>query len=341
MSKSAKALVSVIITTFHNEIYLPRAIESVLHQSYPEIELIVVDDNDPGSAARRETERVMQRYPQAVYLRHSENRNGAAARNTGIRAAKGQYIAFLDNDDLYFSDHIASCADALETHPEYGCVLCNVVKICEGLCWDLIRVPEGDMGKNLLFSETALGTGSNLFVRADIVRVIGGFDESFTRHQDVEFGLRLFDQCQGYCIEEVQIVKEMDGFSNRPDFVRFLKTKQHLWDKFRTKLNTLTEQERCRYFAGQYSALLYAACKGGNRQQMEWTVSQIKKFRPMNRKEQLLVLLSNMHLFSAYEGLKKAIKRKRSDQIREEIILGLTEQDRQIFMQALSGIKEG
>ena len=68
MCDSEKALVSVIITTFHNESYLPRAIESVLNQSYSEIELIVVDDNNPESRARYETERVMRRYPQVKYL---------------------------------------------------------------------------------------------------------------------------------------------------------------------------------------------------------------------------------------------------------------------------------
>ena len=341
MYDSEKALVSVIITTFHNESYLPRAIESVLNQSYPEIELIVVDDNDPESKARYETERVMRRYPQVKYLRHSENRNGAAARNTGIQAARGKYIAFLDNDDVYFSNHIDSCVRALEDHPDYGCVLCNVVKICQGLCWDLIRVSEGEIEKNLLFSETALGTGSNLFVRADIIRAIDGFDESFLRHQDVEFCLRLFDICKAYCIDQVQIVKEMDGFSNAPDFERFLKTKQHLWKKFDFKLNLLTEQERCRYFARQYSALLYAACKGGNRQRIQWTVSQIKKYRSMNKKEKLLVMLSRMHLFFVYEGLKTGIKRKKSDEIYKIIISDLTDNDLQIFIQTLSGVKGG
>ena len=84
---------SVIITTYHNEKLLNRAVESVLHQTYERIELIVVDDNPPESNARKATEAVMEKYPQAVYLKHSENRNGAAARNTGIRAAKGEYIA--------------------------------------------------------------------------------------------------------------------------------------------------------------------------------------------------------------------------------------------------------
>ena len=226
MEKKKKPLVSVIITTFNNVEYLPRAIESVLHQTYPEIELIVVDDNPPESEARQETEKVMERYPQALYLKHPENRNGAAARNTGIRSAGGEYIAFLDNDDIYFGDHIRKCVDALEKNPEYGSVLCGVLKVRSGICWEVVLPPSGDMVKALFMSETALGTGSNLFARTHLIRKINGFDESFLRHQDIEFGVRLFSQSKVFRIREIQIVKAMDGFSNAPDFERFLKTKR-------------------------------------------------------------------------------------------------------------------
>lgn len=337
MNGSETALVSVIITTYHNERYLPRAVESVLHQSYPNIELIVVDDNPPESDARRATELVMQEYPDVIYLRHPENRNGAAARNTGIRAAKGTYIAFLDNDDFYFSDHIASCVAALEAHPDCDCVLCGVVKICGGLCWDLILPPTGDLETALLFSETALGTGSNLFVTADAVRAVNGFDESFRRHQDVEFGLRLFSRFRACGLEAVQIVKEMDGFSNAPDFDRFLATKRHLWETFQEKLNALSEQEQNRYYAGQYSTLLYAACKGGNRQQVTWTVQQLTRYRAMNARERLLVSLSRFHLFGAYEALKKQIKRRNADRLYRNATQNLSEYDLQVFRRALSG----
>ena len=265
MKSGVSPLVSVIITTYHNEKLLNRAVESVLHQTYERIELIVVDDNPPESNARKATEAVMEKYPQAVYLKHSENRNGAAARNTGIRAAKGEYIAFLDNDDVYFSGHVADCVNILEEHPEYGAVLCGVVKVGGGICWDLIPAVTGDAVKELFLRETALGTGSNIFVRTFLVKDIKGFDESFQRHQDVEFCIRLFSKCRTFGLPEVQIVKGMDGFSNIPDFERFLQTKKHFIAKFRGEIEALNEQEQKRYFSGQYSSLLYTACREGNR----------------------------------------------------------------------------
>ena len=336
-----KPLVSVIITTYHNEVYLPRAIESVRHQTYAPIELIVVDDNPPGTPERAKTEAVMAAYPDVIYLKHPENRNGAAARNTGIRAATGEYIAFLDNDDFYFSDHIESCIQALQDHPDCTAVVCGVVKICGGLCWDLIPAAEGDLARELLFRETALGTGSNLFVKTDAVRAINGFDERFRRHQDVEFGLRYFANNKACALPQVRIIKEMDGFSNAPNFQRFRDTKKLLWDTFAETIHSLTPEEQKRYYAGQYSALLYTACKTGDASHINWTLEQLTRYRQPKRKEKLLVALSRVKLFNAYEGLKKAVKQKRSPGIRKRITAGLSDYDREVLERALSTQKGG
>ena len=337
MEKKRKPLVSVIITTFHNVEYLSRAIESVLHQTYPEIELIVVDDNPPDSEARRGTEKVMERYPQVLYLKHPENRNGAAARNTGIRSAGGEYIAFLDNDDIYFGDHIRKCVDVLEENPEYGSVLCGVLKVRSGVCWEIVLPPSGDMVKALFMSETALGTGSNLFARTHLIRKINGFDESFLRHQDIEFGVRLFSQSKVFRIREIQIVKAMDGFSNAPDFERFLKTKRHFMDKFGGELKKMTEEEQKRCYAGQCSALLYTACKSGKEKHIAWVISELKQYRNLNKKEKLLVCLSRFHLFDSYEKIKWFIKKRNSGKMYRKVSYDLADYDKKLFAEMLKG----
>ena len=337
MEKKRKPLVSVIITTFNNVEYLSRSIESVLHQTYPELELIVVDDNPPGSEARQETEKVMQRYPQALYLKHPENRNGAAARNTGIRNACGEYIAFLDNDDIYFGDHIQKCVDALEKNPEYGSVLCGVLKVRSGICWEIVLPPSEDIVKALFMSETALGTGSNLFARAHLVRRINGFDESFLRHQDIEFGVRLFSQAKVFRIKKIQIVKAMDGFSNTPNFERFLMTKRHFIEKFDDELKKMTKDEQKRYYAGQCSALLYTACKSGKEEPIAWVISKLKQYRKLNKKEKLLVFLSRHRLFDSYENIKWFIKKKNSGKIYKKMCSDLTDYDLELFSEMLKG----
>ena len=220
-------------------------------------------------------------------------------------------------------------------------MVCGVVKICGGLCWDLIPAAQGDLSRELLFRETALGTGSNLFVNAQAVRAINGFDERFRRHQDVEFGLRYFANNRACSIPQVRIVKEMDGFSNVPNFQRFRDTKQLLWDTFADTLNALSPDDQKRYYAGQYSSLLYTACKAGDRAQIDWTLKQLTSYRAPSRKEKLLVTLSRVRLFHAYEALKKSVKQKRSPQIRESIARTLSDYDRAVFERALAQGKGG
>ena len=97
-----KIKVSVIITTYKRADMLSRAINSVLNQTYKNIEVIVVDDNGNGSEYRLKTEIIMNKYSQIdnlKYIKHKENKNGSAARNTGIREATGDIICFLDDDD--------------------------------------------------------------------------------------------------------------------------------------------------------------------------------------------------------------------------------------------------
>ena len=89
--------VSVIIPSYKNADVIERAIESVLNRSYENFEIIVVDDNNPASKERMETEHVMSNYSanqRVVYLKHDANKNGAAARNTGIKNSHGEFIAF-------------------------------------------------------------------------------------------------------------------------------------------------------------------------------------------------------------------------------------------------------
>lgn len=101
--------VSIIIPTYKRSEYLERAIESVLNQTYSNIEIIVVDDNDPKSHYREETEKKMEKYTdiqKVVYIKNKENLGGALARNEGIFKATGDYVTFLDDDDIYLPKKI-------------------------------------------------------------------------------------------------------------------------------------------------------------------------------------------------------------------------------------------
>ena len=101
-------MITVITPTYNRAQYLGQAVDSVLAQTYTDWELLVVDDNKPDSEARKATDEVMAHYtdPRIHYIQNEKNIGGAAARNVGIFQAKSEYIAFLDDDDMYLPSRL-------------------------------------------------------------------------------------------------------------------------------------------------------------------------------------------------------------------------------------------
>lgn len=96
-------LVSIIMPTYNRAKFISRAINSVIEQSYNNWELIIIDDNLPESTARIDTEKVVSSYSdfRIKYIKNEKNLGGALTRNVGIFASRGDYITFLDDDDMY------------------------------------------------------------------------------------------------------------------------------------------------------------------------------------------------------------------------------------------------
>ncbi len=114
-------LVSVVIPTYKRSSMLIRTIESVLNQSYDNIEIIVVDDNNDDNY-RKDTENKLIKYisnPKIKYIKHERNLGGCEARNTGLKEAKGEYICFLDDDDIIYKDKIEKQVEFLENNRNF------------------------------------------------------------------------------------------------------------------------------------------------------------------------------------------------------------------------------
>ena len=111
----SKTLFSIVIPAYNNAQYLSDAINSVLNQSYPHFELLVVNDASPDNAAE-----VIKSFsdPRVRYIEHEVNQGLSAARNTGISNAVGDYIALLDGDDYFHPEKLKAHAEFLEKNPE-------------------------------------------------------------------------------------------------------------------------------------------------------------------------------------------------------------------------------
>ena len=112
--------VSVVIPVYNGEQYLADAIQSVRDQTYQNVEVIVVDDGSTDESAD-----VAKKFGEAIRYVHQSNGGVGKARNTGIAAARGAYLAFLDQDDLWLPDKLAVQVAYLDSHPEVGAVYCQ------------------------------------------------------------------------------------------------------------------------------------------------------------------------------------------------------------------------
>ncbi|MGB9587486.1 MAG: glycosyltransferase family 2 protein, partial [Armatimonadota bacterium] len=117
--------VSVVIPTYNRALLVERAIRSVLGQTYTDFEVIVVDDGSTDDTKRILAD-LAHEDPRVRWFHHSENRGAQAARNTGCRAAEGEYIAFLDSDNEWLSNKLHLQMELLKEHGEYiGVVYCG------------------------------------------------------------------------------------------------------------------------------------------------------------------------------------------------------------------------
>jgi glycosyltransferase involved in cell wall biosynthesis len=170
----ASPLFSVIVPTFGRPRFLEDAIRSVLQQSVDDFECVVVDDASPDPV-------VTMSDPRVVVVRRERNGGPAAARNTGLQMARGRYIAFLDDDDVYTPDRLALALDGLSRAPV-------------AICWR--RGSDGSTGGNRRLEGSVHDTildqlTPHLGQVAIDRRVTPLFDERFVASQDVEWWLRV------------------------------------------------------------------------------------------------------------------------------------------------------
>ena len=110
-----KNLVSVIIPLYNKERTVARAVESVLNQSYREIELLIVDDGSTDKSC----EIVAEKFDDSrLKIIHQKNSGPGCARNRGIKEAKGQFVAFLDADDCWYEDNLKNIVHWFDAHPD-------------------------------------------------------------------------------------------------------------------------------------------------------------------------------------------------------------------------------
>lgn len=186
---NCRPLVSVIVPAFNRRHTIGRALRSVAEQTYRPIEIIVVDDCSTDGTAEAVSELDLDL--EVKLIRHPANQGGSAARNTGIAAARGDYVAFLDSDDRWLPRKTELQVEAMErlgAGAAYAAI--NFVDGDGAPLYTVPAVAEGDMLPHLAASNQ-MGSTSAVMVRRDILARTGGFTAGLRSCQDWDLWIRI------------------------------------------------------------------------------------------------------------------------------------------------------
>lgn len=206
------SLVSVIIPVYNGDKYIGSAIDSVLKQDYPNIEIIIIDDGSTDN-----TESIVKAYGNKIKYFYKENGGEASARNHGLKVAKGEFIAFLDCDDLYRKDKISKQVKTLLENPKCGFIYndVDVINDYNDFLYTLKSEDEfvnrEDMLAYVLYRQIIPATAS-IMIRQNCLDSSIYYTEKYSNSVDYFFSIRLLMKTKGkYLKESLYLYRRHEG----------------------------------------------------------------------------------------------------------------------------------
>lgn len=264
-----KGLISVVIPTYRRAKMITRAIDSVLNQTYTNLECIVVNDNEKGDEHSLELYTQLEPYkadPRFQFIEQEKHINGAVARNCGIRAAKGECIAFLDDDDYWEPEKLELQYAMLSGLDEsWGAVSCLSRKFRNGeLEMAVSPYADGNMLMAVLCRRVGLGTGTVL-MRRTALDDVGYFDESLMRHQDLQLFACLAAKYKIGLLKRIMHDIDADDAQNRPSAEKLQTIKENYFRSIEDVMDSLSSPQRKRVFIMHRFECAYAFYRSGRK----------------------------------------------------------------------------
>lgn len=266
------ALVSAVITTHNRSEDVIKAIDSVKKQTYGNIQIIVVDD-----ASTDATYSILHRFSGIEYIRIEPNdsKGGNHARNIGIQASCGQYVAFLDDDDQWYDTKIEKQLNLIKSNEKLGMVYCELrmdtgIKL---LNYNVAFQSEGDVVNSKLFYKPMCST-SAMLIKKSILDDIGGFDEKVRYWQEYELTLRVIQKCLVGLVKEPLVlysnsIKDKKKLTN--NFNNWMESVNYIWEKHKDLFSKLDETGRKKQMEIFYSeAAIRASSVGLDKKMKEY-----------------------------------------------------------------------
>lgn len=270
MGKYETGLVSIVMPTYKRSEKLTRAIDSVLAQTYKSIELLLVNDNEPDDEFTVDLKQRVAKYqgdPRFNLIIQKKHINGAVARNVAIKQAKGEYIAFLDDDDWWEKEKIERQVTMLQKlPPEWGGVSCKYrfFDLDGKVIGATKKYRDGYIYKDVLFLLSDVATGT-LCLRHEALDEVGYFDENLLRHQDLQLLVNFTFKYKLKEVDEYLHCCDVSDTQNRPDGEKLIQHKKRFFKSINPILNQMSKSDvKCAYALHKYE-VGYVFLKSGER----------------------------------------------------------------------------
>ena len=256
--------VTCVIPSYKRCDTVTRAIDSVLAQTYKNIEVCLVDDNIPGDEYSQRLKEALKKYdgdPRVRYITQKKHINGAVARNVGIKEANGEYIGFLDDDDEWLPEKIEHQMRLFQSHLSLDAVTSLWILCKEG---KEIRRCHPYTADNLQFKvflrEVAVFTSTVLIKKSAIER-FGGFDEELLRHQDLQFLVDALNESKFEVLPEYKVKLHDDSDINRPNVEKLIKAKKAFFQSVDEEFRKYSKSDQQRIRNAHYYEVVFQALK--------------------------------------------------------------------------------
>ncbi len=239
-------LVSIIIPAFNAEKYIKETLKSALGQTYKNIEVIVVDDGSTDKTAE-----MVKSFndPRLIYI-HQGNKGQSAARNAGIQKAKGEYIAFLDSDDLFLPQKIERQVEFLKNHPDCGLCYCKIYHFFSDKPQKLFYNPVPNYSGFIFdkFLENSVVNPLAAFLRKEYLDKYGGFKDDWRRCDEQYLWLKLaFNKVKFCYLDEILAYYRVNENSLSNQAVYLKETYEKILELLNMVESWLSPDERKKY----------------------------------------------------------------------------------------------
>jgi len=200
--------VSVIIPTYNRESELMKSIQTVMDQTYKgDIEIIIIDDSKKSLKQKIDKyfSKTLHKDRQINYIHKAKKEGAPLARNIGIKESNGEYIAFLDDDDLWEPGKIEKQAVLLDKNNDVGLVICYSLDKRFGQ--ERIAKPPEIITHEIVLKSFNLSSSSSYLVRKTVLDELGGFDITLPSAQEYDLAIRLSKQYEVRCVPEVLMIQ--------------------------------------------------------------------------------------------------------------------------------------